>query len=65
MNPHAGRQVQRGDRSLHALDAGAEIGAFEAAGDGDVALQIFAANLLLAGGVLDGGERAEGRGLAG
>ena len=48
--------MQRGDCGLHPLDAGAEVGAFEAAGDGDVALQVFAANLLLAGGVLDGGE---------
>ena len=45
--------MQRGDCSLHALDAGAEIGAFEPAGDGDIALQVFAADLLFAGGVLD------------
>ena len=57
--------MQRGDCGLHALDAGAEIGAFEPAGDGDIALQVFAADLLLAGGVLNGGERAEGGGLAG
>ncbi len=65
MDPHTGRNVQRGDCGLHALDAGAEVDAFEAAGDGDVALQVFAANLLFAGGVLDGGDGAEGRGLAG
>ena len=64
-NAHAARKMQRGDRGLHALDAGTEVDAFESAGDGDVALQIFAANLLLAGVVLDGGEGAEGRGLAG
>src|SRR5205814_7872004 len=60
-----GRQVQGGDCGLHALDTGAEVDAFEAAGNGDVALQVFAANLLFAGVVFDGGDGAEGGGLAG
>ena len=47
------------------LDGGAEVGAFEAAGDDDEALQVFAADLVLRRKLLDGGERAERGGVAG
>ncbi len=46
------RHVQVAHRLLHRLHAFAEADAFEAAGDGDVALQIFAADFGLAGFVL-------------
>ena len=47
------------DSLLHLGHRGAEVGAFEAAGDDNHALQVFAANLVLRRKLLDGGERAE------
>ena len=44
---------------------GAEVGAFEAAGDGDELLQIFAEDLILRRELRDLGERAERGGVAG
>src|SRR5579859_2491517 len=53
------------DGFLDGADAAAEVGSFEARGDGDEALQIFAANFGFAGRLRDGGKRSEGGGLAG
>ena len=57
--------MEIGDGFLHAGDGGAEVGAFEAAGDGDHELQVFADDFVLRRELLDVGERAEGGELAG
>ena len=53
--------MEIGDGFLDVGDGGAEVGAFEAAGDGDHVLQIFAEDFVLRRELLDMGERAEGR----
>ena len=47
------------------LHGGAEVGAFEAAGDGDHLLEVFAEDFVLRRELLDVGERAEGGHFAG
>ena len=65
MPPYWTRTVKIGDRFLHAGDSGAEVGAFEAAGDGDHQLEVFAEDFVLRGELLDVGEGAEGGHFAG
>jgi len=49
LDADARRKVKIGDRFLNAGDSGAEVRAFEAAGDGDHQLEVFAEDFVLRG----------------
>ena len=65
LDADAGRHIGLGDGLLHLGHAVAEIHAFEAGGDGDIALQVFAPDFGLTGDLDQLRQRAESRGLAG
>src|ERR1700684_2118149 len=65
LDAHARGKVEIGDGFLDAGDGGAEVGAFEAAGDSDELLKVFAEDFVLRGQLLDVGEGAEGGHFAG
>ena len=65
LHAHGGGQMQAGDGLLDPGHCLSEVRALEAAGDNDELLQVFAADLVLRRQLLDVGQRAEGRGVAG